>query len=203
MVILCIIGALPFILFGVLTAYFRHWVVSAWCAVVVAAFADWGRCLVLHRRGTIRKRPYGAKGASYVAGALALLSFWAAIFLPSALKVREKVKFNKAVRWLTAIDDAEYHSLVANGSFSKSVLASSDYLKPSDEFSLDISFSTGTPASWTATMQRKPLFLDYCPIEDCYTATYKSVKGEKRGQEGLPGTFTCNNSECTVDFLPQ
>ena len=201
-VIFCIVGALPFLLLGIITVYTRYWIVSAWCAVVVVAFVDWGRCLLLQKRGTARKRPYGAKGASYVAVALAFLSLYAVTFIPAALQVREKVKFDKVVRWLTAVDDAEYHSLLASGRYSSSVLPQAEGLKPLEDFSIDVSLSTGAPAAWTATVHRKPLYFDSCPIFDCYTVTYRSLADAKRPREGFPGIFTCSNSGCTQSLLP-
>ena len=203
-VIFCALGVIPFLLLGIMTLTNGHWIVGAWCTAVVIAFADWGRRLVLEKRGGGEARSFGAKGASYRAVTLAVLSVIAAVILPDYLAVREKVKFNRVVRWLNAVDDGEYYAFVDHGKYSEAALAAGDPLKPVEDFSIEVALSTGASVTWTAAVRRKPERLGGCPIFDCYTATYRSLPAAKRRDvnNSLSGSFTCNNQHCAEGIIP-
>jgi hypothetical protein len=197
MMIISVIGGALFLFLGVVILLAGNWLPAAWSLIVAAAFVDWGRRIVL------KEDPGSVKGASLRAGVLMLLSVFAAIEIPQYLHVQEKVKFNNAVRWITAVDLSENQALLRKGKYSDASLSSDDALRPLEDFTVDVSLSTGALATWAITLHRKPSFTGHCPVFDCYTVTYRSLPGATRLRNGdLPGRFVCSNSSCTESLLP-
>ena len=123
-----------------------------------------------------------------------IIGILAAIAVPQYFKVVEKGKFSEGMAWIGGLGQAEERYLARGGNYAAGSvsatlfdvnLGTTKYFTPSV-----ITVGSGNPPSYTITLTRTS---PAPAVYGAYVLTYIAP----------PGIFTCSNSDCTSDLMPQ
>ncbi len=120
-----------------------------------------------------------------------IIGILSAIAVPQYFKVVEKGKSAEAFQWLSGLKGAQERYLAKNGSYATDTASTTldVNLGGLSKYTGSAITITTTP-SWTITLTRKA---PVPAVYGSYVITYIAP----------PGTYTCSNTDCSADLLPQ
>lgn len=120
-----------------------------------------------------------------------IIGILSAIAVPQYFKVVEKGKSAEAFQWISGLKGAQERYLAKNGNYATDTLATTldVNLGNLSKYTGSAVTVTTTP-SWSITLTRKT---PAPAVYGTYVITYTAP----------PGNFTCSQTDCSADLIPQ